>query len=48
MYVAIPITSAKTANSDIEIPGVEAIEITKAKRTNPQAQMVVSPRHIPS
>jgi len=30
MYITIPITSVKTANSDIEIPGVRAIELTKA------------------
>ncbi|RLG33428.1 hypothetical protein DRN97_05045 [Methanosarcinales archaeon] len=33
MYATIPITSAKTANTDIEIPGVEAIEITKAYKS---------------
>jgi len=33
MYTTIPITSAKTANSDISIPGVRAIEITKAYKS---------------
>lgn len=30
MYATIPITSVKTANSDITIPGVGAIELTRA------------------
>jgi len=30
MYITIPITGAKTANSDITILGVGAIEITRA------------------
>ena len=30
MYITIPITSAKAANSDITIPGVRAVELTKA------------------